>query len=162
MRLPQRPKQIGFTGGEPFMNPDIMAMLSISLAAGFDALVLTNAMRPMQQHGDALLALQRKYAGCLSLRVSIDHCLAEKHEHVRGPRTCSSALEGIRWLAGNGFALSIAGRMLCDEAEESLRSGYADAFAAIAIPVDAHDSHRLVLFPEMDHNAPVPETTEAC
>lgn len=161
-RLSQRPQQIGFTGGEPFMNPDIMAMLSISLAAGFGVLVLTNAMRPMQRHGAALLALHRKYPGRLSLRVSVDHYVAEKHEHVRGPRTWAPALEGIRWLASNGFALSIAGRLLWDESEESLRAGYAAAFAANAIPVDAHDPGRLVLFPEMDPNAEVPEITEAC
>lgn len=160
--LSQRPQQVGFTGGEPFMNPDIMAMLAISLAAGFEVLVLSNAMRPMQRHGDALIALYRRYPGRLSLRVSVDHYVAEKHEHVRGPRTWAPALEGIRWLASNGFALSIAGRLLWNESEESLRAGYAMAFAANAIPVDAHDPERLVLFPEMDPNAEVPEITEAC
>src|SRR3974377_820280 len=34
---------IGFTGGEPFMNPDIIGMLDDVLSRGFDALVLTNA-----------------------------------------------------------------------------------------------------------------------
>src|SRR5947208_9482144 len=33
---------IGFTGGEPFMNPDIIGMLDDVLARGLDALVLTN------------------------------------------------------------------------------------------------------------------------
>ena len=160
--LLQRPQQIGFTGGEPFMNPDIIPMLSISLAAGFEVLVLTNAMRPMQRHGEALLALHRKYPGRLSLRVSIDHYVPEKHEHVRGLRTWSPALDGIRWLAGHGFDLSIAGRLLWDEPKEGLRAGYAAAFAASEIPVDAHDPYRLVLFPEMNPNASVPEITEAC
>ena len=39
---------IGFTGGEPFMNPDIVRMIADSLGAGFRVLVLTNAMKPMQ------------------------------------------------------------------------------------------------------------------
>ena len=43
-------REIGFTGGEPFMNPDILAMLEDSLARGFEVLVLTNAMRPMRRH----------------------------------------------------------------------------------------------------------------
>src|SRR5439155_10216869 len=34
---------IGFTGGEPFMNPELPAMLDLALARGFRALVLTNA-----------------------------------------------------------------------------------------------------------------------
>src|ERR1700760_3433323 len=38
---------IGFTGGEPFMNPELTAMLGDALSRGFEALVLTNAMRPM-------------------------------------------------------------------------------------------------------------------
>ena len=41
--------EIGFTGGEPFMNPDLCAMLETVLARGFHALVLTNAMRPMMK-----------------------------------------------------------------------------------------------------------------
>ena len=48
---------IGFTGGEPFMNRDIAAMLELVLGRGFDALVLTNAMKPLRRHRAALLAL---------------------------------------------------------------------------------------------------------
>src|SRR5579864_8851445 len=40
---------IGFTGGEPFMNPDIIGMLDDVLSRGLDALVLTNAMAPMRK-----------------------------------------------------------------------------------------------------------------
>src|SRR3712207_2952537 len=38
-------REIGFTGGEPFMNGDSPAMIASALARGFDVLVLTNAMR---------------------------------------------------------------------------------------------------------------------
>jgi organic radical activating enzyme len=34
-------REIGFTGGEPFMNPDMIAMLQAALVRGFEALVLT-------------------------------------------------------------------------------------------------------------------------
>src|SRR6266436_7230660 len=40
---------IGFTGGEPFMNPALPAMLDLALGRGFRALVLTNAMKPMHK-----------------------------------------------------------------------------------------------------------------
>ena len=46
-RLPVR--EIGFTGGEPFMNPDIIAMAEDALARGHEVLILTNAMQPMQR-----------------------------------------------------------------------------------------------------------------
>src|ERR1051326_3982524 len=42
-------EEIGFTGGEPFMNPEFPAMLEESLRRGFQVLVLTNAMRPMMK-----------------------------------------------------------------------------------------------------------------
>ena len=51
-------EEIGFTGGEPFMNPDLAAMLADSLARGYRVLVLTNAMRPMMKCAPELLALR--------------------------------------------------------------------------------------------------------
>ena len=54
-------REIGFTGGEPFMNPDFLPMLGDALEGGFDALVLTNAMRPMRRHEEALLALRERH-----------------------------------------------------------------------------------------------------
>src|SRR5690349_1469091 len=36
--------EIGFTGGEPFMNRELLAMVEDALTRGFKALVLTNAM----------------------------------------------------------------------------------------------------------------------
>ena len=42
-------REIGFTGGEPFMNRDMIAMVRSALDRGFEALVLTNAMRPMRR-----------------------------------------------------------------------------------------------------------------
>src|SRR5438477_807953 len=50
-------EEIGFTGGEPFMNPDLLGMLEDCLDRGFRVLVLTNAMRPMQRHKAKLVAL---------------------------------------------------------------------------------------------------------
>src|SRR5258705_3904760 len=38
--------EIGFTGGEPFMNNDIIAMADAALARGFRVLMLTNGMVP--------------------------------------------------------------------------------------------------------------------
>ena len=48
-------QEIAFTGGEPFMNPEMIEIARRSLAAGYQVLILTNAMRPMMrkhmQHG---------------------------------------------------------------------------------------------------------------
>ena len=42
-------REIGFTGGEPFMNPDMCAMAELALERGFEVLILTNAMLPMMR-----------------------------------------------------------------------------------------------------------------
>ncbi|MGB7317421.1 MAG: radical SAM protein, partial [Planktotalea sp.] len=39
-------REIAFTGGEPFMNPEMIEMTRASLERGYDVLILTNAMRP--------------------------------------------------------------------------------------------------------------------
>ncbi len=66
-------KLIAFTGGEPFMNRALPAMLDIALARGFRTLVLTNAMKPMHKMKPALLALRERYGERLAVRVSLDH-----------------------------------------------------------------------------------------
>lgn len=159
-RLPTR--LIGFTGGEPFMNPDIIAMLDDVLTRGLRAIVLTNAMRPMRRLGPALLALNGAHGDRLTIRVSLDHYTQAVHEAERGPRSWTPTIDGMVWLARNGFALDVAGRRFTSETEDELRAGYARLFATLGIPVDAGDPVRLMLFPEMDATRDVPEITEAC
>jgi uncharacterized Fe-S cluster-containing radical SAM superfamily protein/predicted phosphodiesterase len=159
-RLPT--EEIGFTGGEPFMNPDILPMLDACLERGFRVLVLTNAMRPMQRLKAKLLDLQRRRGERLTIRVSLDHYTRELHEEERGPDTWQPTLDGLKWLAANGFATAVAGRMLWDEPECAMRQGFERLFAEHRIPIDAGDRQRLVIFPEMDAAADVPEITEAC
>lgn len=155
-RVP-RPREIGFTGGEPFLNPEFAGMLEDSLEAGFDVLVLTNAMRPLQRVRAALLALHRRFPGALSLRISLDHYRPERHEELRGKRTWLPALEGLRWLLANGFPCSIAGRNAWGESEAQMRSGYGELFARLGVALDAEDPAQAVVFPEMDAAADVPE-----
>ncbi len=155
-------REIGFTGGEPFMNPEIMAMLGEALERGHAVLVLTNAMRPMRRHERALLALRERHGDRLVLRVSLDHHSQKVHEGERGPRSWEAALGGLRWLSDHGFAIAVAGRHLAGEDESDARAGYRRLFAAGDIAVDADDAARLVLFPEMDADADVPEITTAC
>lgn len=155
-------REIGFTGGEPFMNPDMMAMLEDSLARGFEALVLTNAMKPMRRHEAALLALREQFGDKLTLRVSLDHHTKEVHEGERGPRSWEPGLDGLRWLSQNGFSIAVAGRLLPEEGEVAARDCYAALFEREAIAIDAHDPARLVLFPEMDEDKDIAEITTEC
>jgi uncharacterized Fe-S cluster-containing radical SAM superfamily protein len=159
-RLPTR--LIGFTGGEPFMNPDIISMLGDVLERGFDVIVLTNAMKPMTHHRNDLLALRARHGDRLVIRVSLDHHTRAVHEAERGARSWQPTIDGLVWLARNGFAVHVAGRHFTPEADAELRAGYARLFAALEVAVDAFDPVRLMLFPEMDATRDVPEITEAC
>ncbi len=155
-------EEIGLTGGEPFMNPEIDAILESCLARGFRMLVLTNAMKPMDRHRAALLALRDRFGDRLGIRVSLDHYTAARHEFERGAGTWAPTLAGLRWLASEGFAPAIAGRTRWGEDEARLRAGYAALFVTEGIALDCADPEALVLFPEMDAAADVPEITTAC
>ena len=155
-------REIGFTGGEPFMNPDMMAMLLSALSRGFEVLVLTNAMRPMRRFENALAAIGTNDRARLTMRVSLDHYSKAVHEAERGLNSWDKAIDGCRWLSDHGLRLAIAGRLLPGEREDEARTGYAALFTAEGLPVDAADAASLVLFPEMDATADVPEITESC
>ncbi|MCB2101549.1 MAG: radical SAM protein [Rhodobacterales bacterium] len=159
-KLDRPVEEIGFTGGEPFMNRDLPAMLADVLTRGHRALVLTNAMKPLWQKRQALLDLKAVHGNALALRVSMDHHTPEKHEEERGDGTWAPMMKGLKWLAEQGFNISVAGRTLWTEADA--RAGYAAAFARHGIPVDATDPAALVLFPEMDADLDVPEITVHC
>ena len=155
-------REIGFTGGEPFMNPDMIGMIGAALARGFEVLVLTNAMRPMRRFEQQLLVLRAAGGDRLMMRVSLDHYSPPVHEAERGAGTWDKAIAGCRWLSEHGFRLAVAGRQLPGESDAEARRGYAELFAAEGLKVDAGDPAALVLFPEMDATADVPEITEAC
>lgn len=155
--------EVGFTGGEPFLNRDLPAMLRDALGRGLEALVLTNAMKPMMNHAAALLALRAEFGDRLTIRVSLDHHEAALHDLERGEGTFERTMEGLAWLARHGFRVHVAGRAgFGADDEAAMRRGYQALFAAHAITVDAHDPVALMLFPEMDAEVDVPEITEAC
>ncbi|HCK83132.1 MAG TPA: radical SAM protein [Hyphomonadaceae bacterium] len=155
-------KLIGFTGGEPFMNKALIAMLRETLARGLEALVLTNAMRPMLRFKRELLALKDEYGPRLRLRVSLDDPRAEIHDAERGEGAYAKTLTGLRWLAGNEFSVEIAGRGFAHESEVELRTRFQALFGEIGLKLDASDPAALVIFPEMDPVADPPEITTAC
>jgi uncharacterized Fe-S cluster-containing radical SAM superfamily protein len=154
--------EIGITGGEPFMNPDIVGIVEDCLERGFRVLVLTNAMRPMMKCADDLLALNERYGGRLTIRVSVDHHDPERHREERGPRSWRPMIRGLKWLADNSFSVHVAGRSLWADGEDELRAGFAELFAELDVGIDAFNPSELVIFPEMDGAHDVPEITTEC
>ncbi len=151
--------EIGFTGGEPFMNPDLVSMVKTCLDRGFRVLLLTNAMRPMAKQENALAELGGHEN--LRIRVSLDHYGREQHERVRGARSWEPAMRGLRWLHDHGFYLAIACRIE-HEPEGTMREGFAALFEEQNLAIDAFDPLQLVLFPAMDPSVSVPEITRSC
>lgn len=163
-RLGQRPKTVAFTGGEPFMNPDMPAMAEAALARGHDVLILTNAMKPMMRPRvqKALADLNRCFGAKLVLRVSLDHWRQDLHDEERGAGAFEETLVGLRWLRDQGIATAVAGRLRWGDEERAMRDGFATLFARERLKIDATDHASLVLFPEMDPRIDVPEITVAC
>ena len=157
-------REIGFTGGEPFMNPEMIAMARLCLERGFEVLILTNAMLPMMRKKmrEGLAGLVAEFGDRLTLRVSLDHFEAQNHDDMRGAGSFAVTLKGMQWLRDNGVRMAVAGRMLWGDTDAESRAGFADLFARHQFAIDAFDPGMTVLFPEMDEKAEVPEITTAC
>jgi uncharacterized Fe-S cluster-containing radical SAM superfamily protein len=156
--------EIGFTGGEPFMNPDIIPMLDAALARGLSVLVLTNGLQPMLRPRvmKGLMGLLAAHGARLTVRVSLDHHTRQLHEAERGPQSFVKSLEAIDWLTGAGFKTAIAGRTCWNETEDVARAGYAALIAQRGWRIDPDDALALVLLPEMDGGSEVPEISVGC
>ncbi|MDO8899777.1 MAG: radical SAM protein [Phenylobacterium sp.] len=155
-------QEIGFTGGEPFMNPDMLGMLDQALASGRRVLVLTNAMRPMLRWGERLAEIVKAAGPQLTFRVSLDHHTQAIHDAERGAGAWDKAWAGLGWLSEQHARIAIAGRRTAHETEAEARAAFAELFRVRGLEVEAFNPGALVLFPEMEAGAEVPEITEAC
>jgi molybdenum cofactor biosynthesis enzyme MoaA len=151
--------EIGFTGGEPFMNKDIMKMIDYSLRKRLKVLVLSNAMKPMLNRTKELIKLNHSN---LTIRVSIDHYEKEKHEEIRGKNTYDVMLQGLKWLNENSFNYTLATRLLWNEKEEDLRKNFGTFIKNNNLRLDTNSPKKLVTFAEMDEKIDTPEITTSC
>ena len=157
-------KEIAFTGGEPFMNPQMIDITRASLEAGYDVLILTNAMRPMMRKPvqNGLLELNATFPGKLTLRISVDHYDPALHDAERGVGAFEKTVFGMSWLRDNGLRMAVAGRSIFGHSEADNRSGYGVFYAEHGFDIDSGNPGMTVLFPEMDETVEVPEITTAC
>ncbi len=151
--------EIGFTGGEPFMNKDIMKMIDYSLRKRLKVLVLSNAMKPMLNRTKELIKLNHSN---LTIRVSIDHYEKEKHEEIRGKNTYDVMMQGLKWLNENNFNYTLATRLLWNEKEEDLRKNFGTFIKNNNLRLDTNSPKELVTFAEMDEKIDTPEITTSC
>jgi MoaA/NifB/PqqE/SkfB family radical SAM enzyme len=95
-------KEIYFTGGEPFLHKDILALLRLSLASA-PTTVLTNGTVITETMADALAALARAAIYSLEIRVSLDDVDADLNDRIRGPGAWAKAVRAVRLLNDRGL-----------------------------------------------------------
>ncbi len=95
-------KEYYFTGGEPFLNPEMEAILEATLAYG-PASVLTNGLLLDPARCRRLAALDAAGDYSLDLRVSLDGYDAASNDPIRGEGTFERILGGIRNLVAAGL-----------------------------------------------------------
>ena len=95
-------KEYYFTGGEPFLNPDMVPILVETLRYG-PATVLTNGTVFKDEWLTELRAAERQSIYALEFRVSIDGFSSETNDPIRGAGTYERALRGVRKLVEFDF-----------------------------------------------------------
>jgi MoaA/NifB/PqqE/SkfB family radical SAM enzyme len=95
-------REFYFTGGEPFLHPELPALLADALAVA-PTTVLTNGTLIDDAMADRLAALAAGSPYSLELRVSLDGATAEENDPIRGHGTFERALSAIQRLAARGL-----------------------------------------------------------
>lgn len=95
-------KEYYFTGGEPFLNREILPILKETLRFG-PGTVLTNGTVFTEKTVLELREISEKSRYSLEIRVSIDGCDALRNDPIRGAGTFEAAMRGVEMLVAQGF-----------------------------------------------------------
>jgi organic radical activating enzyme len=152
-------RQFSFTGGEPFVVKEMVAILDYA-AARRPCLVLTNGTAPVVRR----LTQIRKLAATphpIAFRVSLDYAEESRHDAGRGAGNFRLALQGLRGLHKAGFVVSVARQRQEGRDEADVDREFRELFAAEGLPTGM----RIVSFPDFGVpgvQRPVPQITEDC
>ena len=155
-------RKIAFTGGEPFLNKEMLPIMELCLERGFEVLILTNAYRAIDKYFVRLETLSKAFRDKLTLRISLDHHSREIHEEQRGTNTFGRTLETMKKLNDMGIPLAVAGRSLAGESREEALQGYQNILDEYGIQLEVANGENIVIFPEMTTEDNVPEITTGC
>jgi len=107
-------REFYFTGGEPFLNPEMEAILKATLALG-PATVLTNGLLLTRERCRRLRALADASEYSLDLRVSLDGWDAESNDPIRGEGSFVRVLRGVENLVAVGINPVLTVTEVCRE-----------------------------------------------
>jgi sulfatase maturation enzyme AslB (radical SAM superfamily) len=117
-------KEYYFTGGEPFLNDDMVAILELTLRYG-PATVLTNGTVFREEWLERLKRAENGSVYSLEFRVSLDGFTADQNDPVRGDGTFGRIVRGIRQLVAHGFLpIVTVTRTHDDQNEADLVAGF--------------------------------------
>jgi MoaA/NifB/PqqE/SkfB family radical SAM enzyme len=128
-------REFYFTGGEPFVHPEMIEILGDTLPHG-PSTVLTNGTLFTRHRLEALRRLSDSSRYALEIRVSLDGYRAADHDRFRGPGSFARALEGLRALADHGLLPIVTVTQNTDEDSIRFRERYLEVLrgAGLARP----------------------------
>lgn len=152
-------KQFSFTGGEPFLNRDMIKILDYALDSR-PCHVLTNGTAPFIGRKKEIFKLKDK-RNPLSFRISLDSHIPEIHDKERGEGNFKRALDSLGEIFKEGFEVSIARQESEDEDTKKVNLAYQEHVKSRGVnkPIN------IVSFPDFQKPGSIPNVpyvTENC
>jgi len=121
-------RQVALTGGEPFMHPDIAAILELA-TAHMETIVLTNGLWVTSRN---LAKLERADKSKLTVQVSLDSADPAAHDRLRGRGTWRKATRGLQQLVEAGYTVAV--RATLDGQGEDVLAGLIQYLSGLGVP----------------------------
>jgi molybdenum cofactor biosynthesis enzyme MoaA len=133
--LPLGVKEFYFTGGEPFVHPQMLEILADTLPHG-PCTVLTNGTLFTERLVASLRGLSGVSRYALEIRVSLDGYRADDHDAFRGAGSFERALAGVVALARHGLLPIVTVTQSTDQEPSRFRECYLEMLrvAGVARP----------------------------
>ena len=127
-------KEIYFTGGEPFLHPEVVEILGDALAVAPTA-VLTNGVLITERMAARLSDVAAASSYSLEVRVSLDAPDEEANDAIRGAGVFRKALRGVRRLDDVGLMPIVTACELVVEEDVDAGATAAEAAAVERLPL---------------------------
>jgi uncharacterized Fe-S cluster-containing radical SAM superfamily protein len=139
-------REILITGGEPFLDPDLAALVAAA-ARWAPTTILTNAM--VLSRGSRRRTLEALDPARVTMQVSLDSGTATLHDRHRGAGSFDRARAGIALLRELGFRVRVAATV--DEADSAEEAGFHALLDADGIPPEDRLVRRVARTGFADH-----------
>jgi MoaA/NifB/PqqE/SkfB family radical SAM enzyme len=126
-------KEFYFTGGEPFLHPEMVGILGDTLEHG-PCTVLTNGTLFTRPRLEALRRLSDASRYALEIRVSLDGPCAEEHDRFRGAGSFARTVSGLARLAEYELLPLVTATENSVEEPETLHARYEAMLKAAGLP----------------------------